>query len=235
MKIKTIWASAILLSSSFLAFNSHADGMPAMSHSLKQAATHEGEFDPRGYFTFRPDYRKCASPLCGGLFVKAVNQKLTRCANGRLQEECYVATIRSQDDLDFTGASLLKGRIRSQTYPGFGNLGAFQLQAAYSSATDNAGSGKFVGLENNGLVCITSPCFSTDQYQLNSNKMRVISGLDLEQLGASEEIISKAWAIMAEGGVLIASGVNKQVAELAGTGVTFVVDQIYFPLGLQTK
>lgn len=45
------------------------------------------------YFTARPDYRKCVAPLCGGYFVKAVNKKLTSCADGTRQPECYVASI----------------------------------------------------------------------------------------------------------------------------------------------
>lgn len=229
MRFRKILLSVVLLGFSFLSPPGFAEGEPKISHSLKLSPS-KGEFDQRGYFTFRPDFRKCVSPLCGGIFVKAVNQKLTRCANGHMQEECYVATITSRGNLDFTSAALLNGHIKRQTFPGFGNLGTFVLEAAYGSATTTAGTGKFVGLENNGIVCITSPCFSMDQYLLNRKKIRAISGFDLEQIGASEDVINQARAIMANGGVLIASGVNKQVEELAGPGITFVADQIYLPL-----
>jgi hypothetical protein len=43
------------------------------------------------FFTIREDLRKCASPMCGGYFVKRVNQPTTLCANGRNMSECYVA------------------------------------------------------------------------------------------------------------------------------------------------
>src|SRR5688500_1902707 len=45
------------------------------------------------YFLVRQDRRRCMSPLCGGYFVKRVNQSRTRCANGRWMPECYVAEI----------------------------------------------------------------------------------------------------------------------------------------------
>ena len=45
------------------------------------------------YYTIRPDFRRCAPPLCGGFWVQAVNRKDTRCADGSLQEECYVAHL----------------------------------------------------------------------------------------------------------------------------------------------
>src|SRR6476620_2018594 len=51
------------------------------------------------FFTIRADLRKCASPMCGGYFVKRVNQATTHCANGRNMTECYVASI------DWNGAA----------------------------------------------------------------------------------------------------------------------------------
>src|SRR5689334_3081269 len=45
------------------------------------------------FYLLRPDLRRCASPMCGGYFVRRVNSGLTRCANGRQMSECYVASI----------------------------------------------------------------------------------------------------------------------------------------------
>ena len=45
------------------------------------------------FYTIRRDLRRCASPMCGGYFVKLVNQSRTRCHNGRFMNECYVASI----------------------------------------------------------------------------------------------------------------------------------------------
>ncbi|TAN66229.1 MAG: hypothetical protein EPN17_14235 [Methylobacter sp.] len=187
-------------------------------------------FDQQGYYTFRPDLRKCLSPLCGGFFVKAVNQTLTRCANGSRQAECYVASLNNRKNFDINSAALLQGLIKPKIYGEFGNLGIFAVKAAFSSSTDTVGAGLFVGLENNGIVCITTPCFSADQYLLNRSKIRAISGIDLGKVGASDLLLNEALSIMAKGEVLIASGVNIQTEEVAGKGITFVADQFYLPI-----
>jgi len=45
------------------------------------------------FYSIRRDLRRCASPMCGGYFIKLANNSRTRCANGRNMNECYVATI----------------------------------------------------------------------------------------------------------------------------------------------
>ena len=192
-------------------------------------------FNQQGYYTFRPDLRKCLSPLCGGFFVKAVNQALTRCANGSRQAECYVASLNNRKNFDISSATLFQGAINSRIYKEFGNLGVFAVKAAFSSSTDAVGAGLFVGLENNGIVCVTTPCFSADQYVLNKSKIRAISGIDLEKVGASELLLNEALSIIAKGGILIASGVNMQTEEATGKGITFVADQFYLPIEPNTQ
>jgi hypothetical protein len=56
-------------------------------------------FEPQ-YYTLTRDLRECLSPLCGGYFVQALNQKKTKCYNGEKSSEgCYVAAL----DLSPTG------------------------------------------------------------------------------------------------------------------------------------
>ena len=200
-----------------------------------KAALAGNGFDQQGYYTFRPDLRKCLSPLCGGFFVKAVNEALTRCADGKRLAECYVASLNNRKNFDLSSAALLQGVIKSKIYQGFGDLGIFAVRAAFSPSTDVAGTGLFVGLENNGIVCITTPCFSADQYLLNRIKIRAISGIDLEKVGALDSLLNEALSIMAKGGVVIASGVNQQTEEVTGKGITFVADQFYLPIGANTQ
>jgi hypothetical protein len=46
------------------------------------------------YYTLKRDWRECLSPLCGGYFVQALNQKNTKCYNGKKSREgCYVAAL----------------------------------------------------------------------------------------------------------------------------------------------
>src|SRR5688572_31228014 len=64
------------------------------------------------FYTIRRDLRRCASPMCGGYFIKLVNQPRTRCANGRSMPECYVASIEwnGQPEADADGA-LVRGTL----------------------------------------------------------------------------------------------------------------------------
>ena len=39
------------------------------------------------FYAVRRDMRRCASPLCGGFFVKRVNFGSTRCGDGRWKSE----------------------------------------------------------------------------------------------------------------------------------------------------
>lgn len=190
------------------------------------------EFNAQGFYTFRPDLRKCITPLCGGLFVKAVNREQTRCADGSLQQECYVATVVNKTNVNYVEGGLLQGKIKPKKYKGFGNLGKFELSAAFRPAVTTTASSYFVGLHNNGRVCITTPCFSFDEYVLNSKKVKDVSLIDLEQVGASEEDLKTAWAIISEGGnsALLATGTNEYVQELDGIGVHFIADQFYLPI-----
>lgn len=190
------------------------------------------EFDAQGFYTFRPDLRKCITPLCGGLFVKAVNREQTRCADGSLQAECYVATVVNKNNIAYVQDGLLQGKIKPKKYKGFGNLGKFELSAAFRPVVTTSASSDFVGLHNNGRVCITTPCFSFDEYVLNSKKVKDVSLIDLENVGASEEDLTTAWAIISAGGnsALLATGTNEYVQELDGIGLHFIADQFYLPI-----
>jgi hypothetical protein len=197
-------------------------------------------FDAKGYYIARQDFRKCIYPLCGGMFVKSVNERLTRCADGSLSNECYVASVNWEKlgfdpfvfstDSYFPARILLKGKINSHIYRNFGELGEFFATEAYRPATNNLAEGTFAALENNGIVCITSPCFSIDESVLNKEVKHVISGFDLNPVGASEKDLSVAYALFANNSPLIVSGYNKKQQELSGIGVLFVANQFYLPI-----
>jgi hypothetical protein len=195
-------------------------------------------------FTARPDYRRCLLPVCGGYFVKLVNKKLTQCADGSLQEECYVTSIVYGDNPISAGTSsfanktplLLVGVIVSKNDPQLGSLGVFLAKEAYRSATQNTASGKFYGVSNNGIMCITTPCFSFDQVLLNSsNNITKLSDVNLEMSGALPDDIALAQTILANGKPLYATGVNKKYQGFAGVGVRFVAQQFYLPIKPASK
>lgn len=190
-------------------------------------------------FTARPDYRKCAAPLCGGYFVKLVNQKLTQCANGSLQEECYVASVVYGDGPINSGAIsfanrtplLLIGAILPKADTNAGVLGVFLAKDAYRSATQNTAVGSFYGVTNNGIMCITTPCFSYDEELLNTtNRITKLSDVNLEMSGASPDDIAWAHQLLANGSTLYAAGKNQKYQGFAGIGVRLVAQQFYLPI-----
>lgn len=197
-------------------------------------------FDAYGYYTARQDTRRCISPLCGGIFVKSVNKRLTKCADGMLLDECYVSTA-NWDQLGFnpfnvnTGLYintpiLIKGKLIANIYERFGNLGEFVATEAYRPATNNLPEGTFAALESNGIICVTTPCFSIDESELNTGVMRLISGFDLNPAGASEKDVSAAYSLFAHDSPLIVAGHNSEQKELHGIGVSFIANQFYLPI-----
>lgn len=190
-------------------------------------------------FTARPDYRKCAAPLCGGYYVKLVNKKLTQCADGSTQEECYVSAINYGGALVDNGAAsfanktplLLIGAIVQKSDVSVRGLGVFEAKEAYRSATQNTAVGNFYGVTNNGIMCITTPCFSYDEKLLNSkNPVVKLSEVNLEMSGASPDDIAWAQQLLANGDVLYVAGKNQKYRGFAGTGVRLVAQQFYLPI-----
>lgn len=190
-------------------------------------------------FTARPDYRKCAAPLCGGYFVKLVNKKLTQCADGSLKEECYVASIVYGGAAINTGVIsfanktplLLIGAIQPRGNDPIRNLGVFIAKEAYRSATQNTATGNFYGVTNNGIVCITTPCFSYDEVLLNSDsRITKLSDINLEMSGALPGDIAQAQQLLANGATLFATGKNQRYQGFAGIGVRLVAQQFYLPI-----
>ena len=220
--------------------DSRAFDGPLYEYTFAAQPSDEQGFNANGYYTARQDLRKCISPLCGGIFVKSVNMRLTKCADGSYQAECYVASANWEKlgfdpfsvdlGLYFTTPILLKGELIPHIYGGFGNLGEFVASEAYRPATNNPAEGIFAALKNKGIYCITTPCFSIDEFVLNSNKTGVISGFDLNPSGASAKDISTAYSLFANNAPLIVVGHNEKRQEMTGMGVVFIANQFYLPI-----
>ena len=191
------------------------------------------------YYSVRPDYRKCASPLCGGVFVQRVNRPSTRCADGRLQGECYVATIdlsalKLSADQEAaarlrieTGTTLLKGRLHKIQYDLFGPLGEFTASELWEAASDGRPSGPFFRTTDQGIVCITTPCQSFAEFKLNSRSQRAIAGVDLSRVGASDKLVAAAYtATQMPEGILVA-GRHRPLTGPADRAAELVASQFY--------
>lgn len=212
---------------------------PIVTYSLTAEVAEGGNvgFDPQGYFLARQDFRKCAAPLCGGIYVKPVNGQHMQCPDGqRAQRECYIGTPDwsklgfnpfaevSSSRLDT--ALVLQGKVFDDI-----ELGRFVATKAAAPAGKAKRKGSFYGVENNGLVCISSPCFSFDEYLLNSKQPpQAISDIDLRDTGASEKAVEAAYQLMAEGQAVVIFGENRRYRGFSGIGVRLVASQFYLPI-----
>jgi len=196
---------------------------------------------PWQFFSITRDARRCMAPLCGGWWVQAVNEALTRCADGSWAEACYVATLdtsRVSGDLaEFhrTRNNLAYGRVKRQKYPDFGNLGKLVVTDAWYGA-DPGGFSSGLGPEwsavwDNGIRCATFPCNSTDQEFLNTGAIGELSILDLSAVDVDQAERDLAQWLLAND-LLLVAGRNVRFINRGPVddGVALIANQIYLPL-----
>jgi hypothetical protein len=182
------------------------------------------------FYTIRPDMRKCASPMCGGYFIKRVNQSLTMCANGRNSPECYVASI------DWNGASevdpkraLLRGTLETKGDRN-GKYGVFKVSEAWQALNDGSPSSEFYRVRDLGLRCIAAPCETHNAAKLNTTFSRNIAGVSLPVKEQSEDV-SKS--VTSQQGILV-SGSLADVSGPAGHSKTLNATLVYVPTSSAT-
>ena len=185
------------------------------------------------YYTVRPDLRRCLSPLCGGYFVKRVNQTYTYCPGapngGWTDGECYVAEADfSAAGLSSPDGSLWKGTVVSKTFDRFGNLHRFVGTEAWRAAGTTAASGTFYRANDLGIRCITTPCASLRETKLNSSVgPRAIAGLDLSRAGASDADVQAAYAAAQEPAGVLVAGKNVTISGPAGRALSLEASQFF--------
>ena len=179
------------------------------------------------FYIARPDLRKCASPLCGGYFVRRVNYNLTRCANGRYMSECYVASI------DWNGANeveinrvLLGGSIVT-TGNRNGRFGVLRVAEVWRSADDDKPYGDFFRVRDLGLRCIAAPCPSHQEAKLNTAFDRKIAGVDIHSATDNEQILREAQKAMTSPNGIIVAGGHSPVTGPAGRSEMLKASQFY--------
>jgi hypothetical protein len=126
----------------------------------------------------RSDMRRCASPICGGVFVKAVNSESqkgahrgeTQCGDGSWASDCYVGQINYSSfgsdienqiafDQNFkSGSALIRGELAVgvlESGSSYGQLFAYEAWAARTSA---AATGAIASLTLSDALCSGSAC-----------------------------------------------------------------------------
>ena len=216
-------------------------GLLAIAAALAAGAPASGD-PPRSvssYYLARADARLCPSPMCGGIWVKLVNTSATACGDGTRRKECYAASADlSRLRIDGKGRELLqrlvtegravaRGKLVRGRVDGFPELDTLVVSEVWTASSSlNRARGVFHRLRDNGVRCVTTPCFSTHAARLNSGRHVNVSDVDLSRSGAPIAEQRRALAQVSGPG-LIAAG--RVVAE--GRGRTYVASQFYVRAG----
>jgi hypothetical protein len=181
-------------------------------------ADRAGDKTLQTFYTVRPDTRKCASPECGGFWVKRARRATTPCADGSSASECYVADIDfaaiglAADDIAWLRGApellVIRGNLAKRTFSGK-SLGALQAEEAWRASGAGTVDGPFYLVEDLGIRCITTPCFSLHASRLNSSTSYTVSGL-------AGPLADQAGEMMYEGHLLVTGSVKR--APHAGPG-----------------
>ena len=192
------------------------------------------------YYLGREDPRACPSPMCGGVWIRLVNRPTTPCAPAP-RSECYVAELDlsglpvSEEargrlgGLVAAGRALARGTIVTGRVEGFPDLATLIVSDVWSaSSSPRKPEGAFRILRDNGVRCITYPCFSIHAARLNERASTDVSGVRLSTTGAPAAERRKAMARIATSGLIAAGGIVRETqAGPAGTGSTVVATQFY--------
>lgn len=219
----SIFALATVVSVSMLA--ACAADTTVSDDGIEEEVTGETEdaLSVNGNFGFfvvtRRDFRKCVSPLCGGVYVKRANQALTTCADGTRQAECYVGSydfratgLDDNEQADFRGLfeashAVVRGTMVSTRFNGQ-RIGKLRVAEAWKGAAEADVTGTFYRAADNGIRCIKAPCPSTTAYTLNSRDQQNVIRVGIDSVGASRDEVAAARAALAtREGILVGGGI----------------------------
>jgi hypothetical protein len=199
----------------------------AVTNNFESTIVPDSLASTSSFYSFRRDLRRCASPRCGGYFVKLVNERRTRCADSRFQSECYVASIdwngEAEPDSD---RGLLRGTIRAGRDQNRG-FGEFRVTEVWQAASANQPAGTFFRVRDRGVRCIAAPCPTHHEARLNSSVSRNVAGVDLSGAGASDTSVSEANAATTGPNGIIVSGDHSPVSGPAGRSQMLKATQFY--------
>jgi hypothetical protein len=197
------------------------------------------------YYTARIDVRRCAYPMCGGIFVSAVNQEWTTCADGTVAKECYVAELDLAPVLGERSSEA--GFVRDAIGPNrettrivlLGDLdagstghGKLLVRMAWLAPENLALRGRFYRVVHNGIVCVAAPCPSFDEEYLNAGTVNVIHEVNLQEVPVPDEQRGEALQSVYGPHGLIIVGRHALVRDAgpAGPGVFLNASQFFAPL-----
>lgn len=199
-------------------------------------------------YSVKPDYRKCAFPLCGGWYLTPVNQYSTQLENADEAYEhslivpntIYVASINYKpmnltsdqiaklESIMRSGQALLKGSVRAPlaaTSPTV--VKTFTAQGAWTSPNKSEPVGPYLKVSSSGIVCITTPCPYYKAELVNSTFTTTFDELMFEKAELDREQEALAWHAVATKGLVI-TGVKYVSEGQAGKGNGISATKVFF-------
>lgn len=206
-------------------------------------------------YTVKPDYRKCAFPICGGWYLTPVNQyslylqtedEAYATAN-LLPNTIYVAYINYKRlGLDEKQIAELENAIRNDQALVRGTITSTPVtnrlaprtqtlvaNGAWVGANKNIPTGPYLNITSTGIVCITTPCPYFKANIINSDYSSEIHALSFEKAALEREQEAQAWQAVSTTGLIITgtkyptTGFDETGAE-PGTGVGVAATKVFF-------
>jgi hypothetical protein len=153
---------------------------------------------PKFFSVTRRDARRCASPVCGGYFVKEVNAEKLRCFDGSIASECYVnlfdlaglkllpeSAIEFQNNLT-QKAAIVKARFVSERL-GNNTIVTLKISEGWLAATGSAPEGTVYRVSDSdiggasGVNCTIAPCNRLTATAVNGGESYNLIGATLDQ------------------------------------------------------
>jgi hypothetical protein len=183
------------------------------------------------FYRVRRDFRKCMFPMCGGVYYRQVNVAKTNCVGGGSAEWCYAAewdfsAVKSPEleNAAFADTAIVRATIGKKTING-DKWATFNVYEGYKAITETPVTETFASVDprfylvkDNGIRCITAPCFSTDALRLNTSFKTTLSGYDLSGIaGADLDQLDAVAGIMVNSGVVLFGTIKGTDRVLAAT------------------
>lgn len=199
-------------------------------------------------YAVKPDYRKCAYPVCGGWYLTPLNQYSLQLTSedealqnaSILPNSIYVAELNLKAlGLDTKQTAELKAALYGEQALLRGNLVTsinprrtlkitrLDTSAAWISANKNPPVGSYLNVTSSGIVCITTPCPYYTAEIINSQASSNFDELNFAKAELDREQEAQAWQAVATGG-LVMTGVKYEAKGQTGTGLGIAATKVYF-------
>jgi hypothetical protein len=200
-------------------------------------------------YTVKPDYRKCAYPMCGGWFLTPVNQYSLQVESedeayqnsSLLPNSIYVSSINYRA-LGLKPAQIheLEAAMRAEQALLRGNINAGSFTAisptitktlavngAWTGANKTVALGPYLKVASSGIICITTPCPYYKASLINSLYSTSVHELTFAKAELTREQEALAWQSVASDG-LVMTGVRYESQGQAGTGLGISATKVFF-------